>query len=229
MSRHLVLIGVGPGIGRSVACLFASKRYKNITLIARRAEQLEIERAQVEAAAGDSRAVKVRTDAVDISDHHALTKALADAEAALGKPECVYFNAARVVPSKLLSHSVEDIEYDFKLTVSALYVTAQWAIPHLLDLAQTDRSAKPAFVVTGGLLHVEPDPELFALSLVKAAQRNLVQSLASSYAASGVRIGMILVSGHVGPDEEVRNPTNIAQKAWEWLSSGDETPFEIVI
>ncbi|KAK5627622.1 hypothetical protein RRF57_003337 [Xylaria bambusicola] len=227
---HLVLIGVGPGIGRSVACLFASKRYNKVTLIARRAEQLKIEQAQVEAATENSHPVTVKTYAVDISDHAALTAALIDAEASRGKPECVYFNAARVITSQLLIQDVKDIEYDFKLTVSALYVTAQWAMPLLLDLAIADPSVQPAFVVTGGLLHVEPDPKLFALSLVKAAQRNLMQSLALSYRTSGVRIGMILVSGSVGPDEKERNPTNIAQKAWEWLSSsGAEVPFEIVI
>ncbi|KAI0799210.1 NAD(P)-binding protein [Xylaria sp. FL0064] len=226
--RHLVLIGVGPGIGRSVACLFASKRYNNVTLIARRAEQLMTEQARLEAAARP-KSVNVKTYAVDVADSGALVNALVDAETTLGKPECVYFNAARVIPSHLLSHDVKEIEYDFKLTVSALYVTAQWAMPSLLELAKVDPSAEPALVVTGGVLHVEPDPELFALSLVKAAQRNLVQSLALSYGALGVRVGMVLVSGVVGPDEKDRNPVNIAEKAWEWLRSDKEAPFEIVI
>ncbi|KAJ2988777.1 hypothetical protein NUW58_g3797 [Xylaria curta] len=226
--RHLVLIGVGPGIGRSVARLFASKRYRNVTLIARRPEQLKIEQVEVEAAVG-LQLVKVKTYTVDIADSGALTNALVDAEATFGKPECVYYNAARVIPSKLLSHDVREIEYDFKLTVSALYTTAQWAIPLLAELAKEDPSAKPALVVTGGVLHVQPDPELFALSLVKAAQRNLVQSLAATYGAMGVRVGMILVAGVVAPEEKERNPENIAVKAWEWFSDDKEVPFEIVI
>ncbi|KAI0182528.1 hypothetical protein EV127DRAFT_492354 [Xylaria flabelliformis] len=228
LDRHLVLVGVGPGIGRSVACLFASKRYNNVTLIARRAEQLNIEKAEVEAAA-KSQSIKVNTYAVDVADSDALTGALKNAEANFGKPECVYYNAARVVPSQLLTHDVREIEYDFKLTVSALYTTAQWAMPLLVELAKTDLSAKPTLVVTGGVLHVKPDPELFSLSLVKAAQRNLVQSLALVYGGSGVRVGMILVAGTVGLDEKVRNPTNIAEEAWKWFSSVEESPFEILI
>ncbi|TRX88007.1 hypothetical protein FHL15_011109 [Xylaria flabelliformis] len=226
--RHLVLIGVGPGIGRSVACLFASKRYNNVTLIARRAEQLKVEKAEVEATA-KSQYIKVNTYAVDVADSAALVDALGNAEATFGKPECVYYNAARVVPSQLLTHDVREIEYDFKLTVSALYTTAQWAMPLLVELAKTDVSAKPTLVVTGGVLHVEPEPDLFSLSLVKAAQRNLVQSLALAYGSSGVRIGMILVAGTVGPDEKVRNPTNIAEEAWKWFSSDEESPFEVLI
>ncbi|KAI1313777.1 NAD(P)-binding protein [Xylaria venustula] len=228
--KHLVLIGVGPGIGRSVARLFAAKRYNHVTLIARRAEQLKIEQAEVEAAAqSQTLPVKVKTYTVDVADSTSLTNALIDAETALGKPECVYFNAARVVPSRLLGHDAKEIEYDFKLTVSALYVTAQWAMPSLLELVKTDPVARPVFAVTGGVLHVEPDPELFALSLVKAAQRNLVQSLALTYGPLGVRVGMILVRGFVGPDKEESNPENIANRAWEWVSSEDEAPFEITI
>jgi NAD(P)-dependent dehydrogenase (short-subunit alcohol dehydrogenase family) len=114
--RHLVLIGIGPGIGRAVACLFASKRYNYVTLIARRAEQLETEQIAVEeATAGVQVNVQVKTYVVDVADNGALSEALAKAEAAFGKPECVYCNAARVVPSQLLTHDVKDIEYDLKV------------------------------------------------------------------------------------------------------------------
>jgi len=114
--KHLVLIGVGPGIGRSVACLFALKRYNRVSLIARRAAQLEIEReAVLQATSGSD--VGVKTYAVDVADKEALLEALADAQRVFGKPECVYYNAARVVPSKLLSHDVDEIEYDFKVRV----------------------------------------------------------------------------------------------------------------
>ncbi|KAI3337645.1 hypothetical protein HD806DRAFT_46610 [Xylariaceae sp. AK1471] len=159
--RHLVLIGVGPGIGRAIACLFASKRYNNVTLIARRPEQLKIEKAAVEAAAGPQ--VKIKTYAVDVVDRDALSTALVDAQATFGKPECVYYNAARVTPSQLLTYDVKEIEYEFKLTVSSLYATAQWAMPLLVDLPKADPSAQPAFIVTGGLLHVEPEPDVFSL------------------------------------------------------------------
>jgi NAD(P)-dependent dehydrogenase (short-subunit alcohol dehydrogenase family) len=120
--KHLVLIGVGPGIGRSVACLFASERYNRVSLIARRAAQLEVERdAVLQATVGSD--VDVKTYAVDVADKEALLRALADAERIFGKPECIYYNAARVVPSKLLSHDVDEIEYDFKVRV-------RWSVGH---------------------------------------------------------------------------------------------------
>jgi hypothetical protein len=36
-------------------------------------------------------------------------------------------------------------------------------MPLLVELAKADPSAKPAFIVTGGLLHVKPNTALFAL------------------------------------------------------------------
>ncbi|GAB1315479.1 hypothetical protein MFIFM68171_05689 [Madurella fahalii] len=225
-SKTLLVVGSGPGIGRAVTTLFATKRYSNVVLVARRAEQLKVEQAAVEQAVGPQ--VTIKTCAVDITDTDALLKALDDSDAALGKPECVFFNAARVLPSSLLDHSVKDIEYDFRINVSALYTLAGRYMPHLVALANADPAAsKPALIVTSSMLPMEPIPQLFALSLVKAAQRNLVQSLNMTYGSQGVLVGVINVAGPVAPSDAVRNPTNIAAKTWEWFEKGNE--FEVVI
>ncbi|KAK4041220.1 hypothetical protein C8A01DRAFT_34741 [Parachaetomium inaequale] len=222
-SKTLLVVGSGPGIGRAVTTLFASTRYTNIVLIARRAESLAQEQAAVEAA---SPLATVKTYGVDITDAAAVSKALDDADAAFGKPECVFYNAARVLPSAFFEHDVQEIEYDFEINVSALYLLAQRYIPHLVALARSANN-KPALLVTSSALPLHPIPQLFALSLVKAAQRNLVQSLNLTYAPSGVHVGVINVAGAVSPDEPERNPTNIAAKTWEWFEEGRE--FEVVI
>ncbi len=111
-SKTIFVIGSGPGIGRSVTLKFA-QQYSHIALFARRSEQLSVEKKAIEEAAGAK--VKVETFAVDVTDTEALFKAYDGAEAALGKPEVVFYNAARVLPSQLVSHDVKDIEYDFKV------------------------------------------------------------------------------------------------------------------
>ena len=113
--KTLIVIGSGPGIGRSVTTLFATKRYNNVALIARRADQLGLEQKAVEEAVGSG--VRVKTYAVDVVDSSALLEALDDVEAQLGKPECIFYNAARVLPSELLTHDVKDVEYDFKVSI----------------------------------------------------------------------------------------------------------------
>ncbi|KAH0443104.1 hypothetical protein CcaCcLH18_01217 [Colletotrichum camelliae] len=226
-NQTLLVIGAGPLIGRSVATLFASKRYSNVALIARREEQLQIEKKAVEEAAPSA---TVKTYTADITDPEAFTKVLDQADADLGKPSCVFFNAARVHMSEMLVHDVKEMEYDFKINVSALYAVAQRYIPHLIELAKSSPESTPALIITSSLLPYSPHPAFFALSLVKAAQRNLAQTLRMSYESEGVHIGLINVGGQVFPDHETWNPPNIAQKAWEWFSQIKENPsFEVKI
>lgn len=116
--KTLTVIGSGPGIGRSVTTLFATKRYGNVALIARRAEQLKLEQKTIEEAVAG---VNVKTYAVDVVDSEALLKVLDDIDAQLGKPECIFYNAARVRPSELLTHDVRDIDYDFKVSLSLVF------------------------------------------------------------------------------------------------------------
>lgn len=117
-----------------------------------------------------------------------------------------------------------------QITCAALYATAQWGVPKLVDLARSDTAAKPGLLVTNSLLYEEPIPFLFALSLTKAAQRNLVQSLAATYGKEGVHIGVISVGGQVSPEAKTCNPSNIANRTWEWLSlPREEQTFEVRI
>ncbi|KAK0702177.1 hypothetical protein B0H67DRAFT_500336 [Lasiosphaeris hirsuta] len=227
-NRTILVLGAGPGIGRNVTSLFASKRYNNVVLIARRADSLEVEKKAVEEAVGSR--VTVKTYAVDTTNTEDLLGALDDADAAFGKPEVVFYNAARVLPSELFAHPVEDIEYDLRINVSALYTISQRYIPHLVELAKVDVWSRPALIVTSSGLPQNPVPQLFALSLAKAAQRNLVQSLSLTYTPEGVHVGVINVTGPVTPEDKIRNPSNIARKTWEWFEGARWKPsFEVEI
>lgn len=103
-------------------------------------------------------------------------------------------------------------------------------IPQLVEIAKADPEAKPSLLVTSSELYKSPFPFVFALSLVKAAQRNLMQSLQLTYGPEDVFFGMINVVGQVSPEAEECNPTNIANKAWEWFAKSKEEPsFEVKI
>lgn len=103
-------------------------------------------------------------------------------------------------------------------------------MPRLVELAKTPSQYKPALVVTSSMLPFEPMTDLFALSLVKAAQLNLVHSLAKVYKPQGVHVGVINVAGFVSEEEKERNPKNIADKTWEWFTSDvEDIPFEVRI
>lgn len=90
---------------------------------------------------------------------------------------------------------------------------AQWAIPRLQALSKSNSSAKPSLFATNSHLPWDPVPPYLSLSLVKAAQRNLVMNLYRAYGESGVHIGLVNAEGIVSPEKPNLNPANIAQKA----------------
>lgn len=111
----LAVIGSGPGIGSATASLFAQNGFNKVALISRNADRLKEDSQAVEQAAEKTQKhVSVRTWAVDITDTGAYGKVL-DELASFGTLECVFFNAARVQPSYLMTEPIEQVEYDFKV------------------------------------------------------------------------------------------------------------------
>lgn len=99
-------------------------------------------------------------------------------------------------------------------------------MPKLVDLAESDASAKPSFLVTGTWLSRDPYTPLFTLSLVKAAQRNMCQTLAEVFTPKGVHVGMVRVMGVVDSAAKETSPQNIASCAWNLYESKE---FEIEV
>src|SRR5688572_17292388 len=98
---------------------------------------------------------------------------------------------------------------------------------HLLSLAE-EPDSWPSLIVSSSLLPDHPEPTYFTLSLVKAAQRNLMRSLYMTYRSQGVVIGLINVGGPVLPGHKDWSPPNIAEKTWEWLEAQRFRPtFEV--
>lgn len=58
-------------------------------------------------------------------------------------------------------------------------------------------------------------PQLFSLSLVKAAQKSMALTMAELYEDKGVHIGLVNVQGAVSELDPKLNPDNIAKATWE--------------
>ncbi|KAF2490448.1 NAD(P)-binding protein [Lophium mytilinum] len=225
--RTVLVIGSGPGIGNHVGATFAAQGFNRVILLARNAERIKKDKKDVESKSGRS-GISVETIQADISNKAALKDALNQVEKVGGNIECVFFNAARILPAEILSEPVDTIEEDVNTTIIALYQVAQWAIPRLEALAASSSSVKPSLLVTNSFLAADPLPFLFSLSLVKAAQRNLVISLAKTFESKGIRVGLVTVGGAVAPENKHLNPTYIAEKIWGFFDQGKGLEVEIV-
>ena len=117
-SRLFVVVGSGPGIGVATAAKFASKGF-NVALLSRNADRLQEDAAKVkQAGKGD---VKVQTFTADASDHVALKKTLENVQQAMGPPEVVLYNVARIAPAVIGDTEPEYLLEDFKVKTSLTY------------------------------------------------------------------------------------------------------------
>lgn len=125
----LVVIGSGPGIGRSTASQFAKQGFKHIVLLSRDASRLS-EDAKI--VASTSSAVKVDTQQIDVgADEATVKETLAKVDATLKAAEVplevVLYNAARVGPSKIMEWEAKDLEQDLKVcAISICAITGSY-------------------------------------------------------------------------------------------------------
>ncbi|CAO2649500.1 Nn.00g068850.m01.CDS01 [Neocucurbitaria sp. VM-36] len=226
MARALIVFGSGPGIGNHIAADFASKGIDHIILLARNTQRLQNEDAPF-VTKGTS--VKVDTLRLDLSKLDSIPGVLKEIDGLTQDEdvEIVFFNAARIKMSEPLGVDVKEIEEDFKTTNLALYIIAQHYIPKLQSLANSSTTLKPALLVTNSALPWDPVPQLLSLSLVKAAQRNMVQSFDRAFTGSGVHIGSIHVGGAVAPENKVLNPKTIAERTVAFWEGGQGLDIHI--
>ncbi|USW57150.1 Putative NAD(P)-binding domain superfamily [Septoria linicola] len=172
------------------------KHFSKIVLLARNAQRLEQEKRQVEEAAQEiGREVGVTALPTDLANFDHLRASLQAIEK-LGEVSTVFFNAAWIKPSDVLTTTVEEIEEDFRVSTLALYITAQWALPELLEASRP----RPSFIVTSSHLPEQPLP--FLLSLI--------------------HIGCVKIAGSVSVQEKNLNPNNIAKEIVQFYEREEE-------
>jgi NAD(P)-dependent dehydrogenase (short-subunit alcohol dehydrogenase family) len=194
-----VVIGAGPGIGRSVARRFAREGLP-IALVARSDQALE---AVAEAVAPSG--VRVVSLAADSADETALRAALDAAAAELGPPDVVVYNAAIIQPDSPGELSVRAHQDAWAVNVVGALTAAAHVAPAMA------RRGSGSIIVTGGM--PEPEPRYVSLSLGKAGVRALVALLDKEYGPSGVHVATVTVAGVVAPDTAF-DPDDIAEHYW---------------
>jgi NAD(P)-dependent dehydrogenase (short-subunit alcohol dehydrogenase family) len=229
-ARPILILGSGPGIGNHIAAQFLSKGFTHAILLSRNTTRLQSDVAFVQSHASTPTA-RVSSLQLDLSNLSSIPSVLEKIDALLDgqAPEVILFNAARISPSPALAVPVSEIEEDFRVTTLSLYLVAQHYLPKLAAGSTSFPPYKPALLVTNSHLPREPNPELLSLSLNKAAQRNLVLSLAKAFVNTNVHLGLISVEGTVAPENEHLNPKNIAEKTWEFYEQGKGSGTEMRI
>lgn len=197
MSKSIMIIGAGPGIGQAVARKFGREGWQ-IVLTGRRADRLAALTAELQADGITAHAVPA-----DATDATALRAAVAKAEALTGGLTAVHFNAGVVRNQDLFSMTDTEIASDLAIDVTAGFNTIRAAT----ELFGTRGGA---ILVTGGGLGVHPSADWAVLGAGKAALRNVVQGLAEPLQEQGIRIRLATVATLVSPEsDEARGAADV--------------------
>jgi hypothetical protein len=109
-----------------------------------------------------------------------------------------------------------------------LYTVACILMPHLVSLA-AETNHTPSLIVTSGGLYKNPWHPYFSLSLSKASQFSLTQSLSQAFSKQGVHVAAVVVHGLVNPESEIFNPKMIAKVFWQLYEQGVKGEREVWI
>ena len=184
--RSLVVVGAGPGLGRSVARRFARDGYA-VGLVGRDADRVE----ELAAELRDGGAT-VESALVDVTDEAAATEAVAGLGRRLGGIDVLHFNPSAFRQQDPLHLSVAELLEDVALGVGALLTVLQAARPFMVGGARV--------TATGSMAADEPWHEAASLGVQKAGLRNLVRSIDATLAPDGIRAVSVTVRGALAAD-----------------------------
>jgi NAD(P)-dependent dehydrogenase (short-subunit alcohol dehydrogenase family) len=198
LAPHAVIVGVGPGLGASLARTFAEAGH-DLTLVARTTASLAPVAAEVRAM-GRS----VREELLDVSDLEAVGRAVRKASA--WRPISLLHHNASMDGGGLLDADVATLRDSVGVNALAAVVAVQSARP---DLAAT----RGRVTWTGGGIALNPRGEYGVLALGKAAMRAAGFALAQELAPHGISLRMLTVNGFIRPGGRF-DPDRIAEAFW---------------
>lgn len=185
-----VIIGAGPGIGRSVARRFAREGLR-VAVVSRGGTTFDLDGALAYKA--------------DSTDEAQLKAALDAAAAELGTPDAVVYNAALIRPDTPDEATVRAQLDAWAVNVVGALIAAAHVAPAMA------RRGSGSFLITGGM--PEPKARYVSLSLGKAGVRTLAALLDQEYGPSGVHVASVTVAGPVAPGTAF-DPDDIAEHYW---------------
>ncbi|HET7901608.1 MAG TPA: SDR family NAD(P)-dependent oxidoreductase [Candidatus Nanopelagicales bacterium] len=203
-----VVIGVGPGLGMSLARRFG--RAGDVALLV-----LDDESGSRFVGELAEQGTAATAYVADLADEQSLRGALRDLRDAVGVPDVVVYNASigvDVGPGEVSSEQV----------LEAMSVGTLGAVAAYQELVPGMRErGSGTFVVTGSGVSLNPWPGTIALTLDKAALRAFALAVFRENKTTGVHCGTVTIDGLLRkPGFE---PDTVAETFWAFYVQGEPT------
>jgi NAD(P)-dependent dehydrogenase (short-subunit alcohol dehydrogenase family) len=175
-----LIVGAGAGISASVARGLAAAGLK-VGLAARNTDKL----ASLAAETGAERF------AVDASDPAAVAHLFEEAEARLGTPDIVLYNASARAHGPVAEIDPEAVRKALEISAFGAFLTIQQAARRMVP------KGRGAILLTGASASVKGYPLSSAFAMGKFALRGLAQSTARELGSKGIHVAHFVIDGGV--------------------------------
>ena len=214
MSQKVVLItGVGPGTGSSLARCFHNEGYK-VAMIARNKERLRDLENELKNSKGFI---------CDVRNLESIEKTVNEVIDQFGNPETFIHNAVRGVRGSFLDFTTNDLQSNFDTNVTALLRFSQLLSPHMIE------NKKGSIIVTGNTSAHIGKADFGGTASTKAAQKILTESMARYLNPKGVHVAYITIDAAIDvpwtremwpekPDDYFISPDDIAREAFHLVN-----------
>jgi NAD(P)-dependent dehydrogenase (short-subunit alcohol dehydrogenase family) len=225
-----VVVGVGPGLGASLARRFA-QGYA-VAIMARRAEYLRSLGDQIRAAGGN--VLEVSADVTNPAQIEAAFKTIREK---LGAPEVLLYNAGGGVRGTVMELTLEQFEGSWRANAFGAFLCVRQVVEPMIA------NGHGAMLFTGATAGMKAGPLSAAFGSAKFALRGLAQALARSLGPRGIHVAWINVDGSIDipgrsrpqlKEEDMLKPDAIAETYWHlvhqdrssWTMELEVRPFK---
>jgi NAD(P)-dependent dehydrogenase (short-subunit alcohol dehydrogenase family) len=203
LSPVAAIVGVGPGLGASLARRFAAEGFA-VALLARRTESLAPVQAELEGSG--TRVFSVPCDGTDAGQ---VAAAFARIQAELGPPGVLVYNAGDFRRGGILELTPAQFVGAWEANCLGAFLAAQQALPDMLA-----RGAG-TILLTGATGSLRGGARFSCLAVGKFGLRALGQSLAREFGPQGVHVAHVIVDGQIdNPHTRARNPADRAADSY---------------
>lgn len=207
--QNIVIVGVGPGLGLSLARRFGGSA-DNVALIARRQDALD--EYVDELAEQNIRAVGF---AADVTKEDDMRTTFINIKQKLGDIDVLIYNAARVQPVSALDTSAALTEEHMQVNVLGGIRAAEQVLPDML------KHGRGTILFTGGgRSGLTALPMVTPLSIGKSGLRSYAHCLHDEVKAHGVFVGMLSVEGVI-QEGTYYAPDHIAEAYYTFYQQQD--------
>lgn len=225
MAKTAAVVGVGPGLGSSLAKKFSDEHF-DVGIMARSEDKLNALKQDLKQTNGT-----VEAYPCDATDPASVETAFDTLRDDFGSPSVLLYNAGAYQPGGVLEIEPDRFEECWQVNCHGGFVTAQEVLPDMIE------DEEGTIIFTGATASLRGSDGFSALAVGKFGLRALAQSMAREFGPQGIHVAHVIVDGQIATptnreqfperDEDTfLDPDAIAENYWQ-LHRQDKTTWTL--